>query len=72
MIIALDSKIVTSSRNGELSLWDLNRSGTLKLGMSELKFEEEERRLIQSEGCRTEDQSSHAVDKQTVIFEFNA
>ena len=36
--IALDSKIVTSSRNGELSLWDLNRSGTLKFGTSDVKM----------------------------------
>ena len=29
---ALDTKIVTSSRNGELSLWDIHRTGTLKFG----------------------------------------
>lgn len=58
-----NNKILTSARNGELIMWDLNKSGVTKYGMYPLSFLSLEAEHIQ---CRTTNEGSHSFYSQNI------
>jgi len=59
-----NNKILTSARNGELIMWDLNKSGVTKYGVHPLSFLS--LKVKHSHPCRTTNEGSHSLYSQDI------